>query len=51
MPVSLTELGVKPTEQDFRELAMDATMNDTMKLSRIRPLDREAVEKIYRAAM
>ena len=51
MPVSLTELGVKPTEQDFRELAMDATMNDTMKLSRIHPLDLEAVEKIYRAAM
>ena len=50
MPVSLTELGVKPTDEEFRDLAMDATMNDTMKLSRIRPLDAAAVEKIYRAA-
>lgn len=51
MPVSLTELGVAPTDADFRDLALDATMQDTMKLSRIRPLDAKDAERIYRAAL
>ena len=51
MPVSIHELGVEPSEEDLKALALDATMNDTMKLSRIRPLDAAAVEKIYRAAL
>jgi len=51
MPVSLTELGVNPTDADFRDLAMDATMQDTAKLSRIRPLDAADAERIYRAAL
>lgn len=51
MPVSLTDLGVAPTDADFRDLALDATMQDTMKLSRIRPLDAKDAERIYRAAM
>ncbi|MCR5418835.1 MAG: iron-containing alcohol dehydrogenase [Lachnospiraceae bacterium] len=51
MPVSLRELGVSPTEEEIKLLALDATMQDSVKLSRIRPLDAAAVEKIYRAAM
>ncbi len=47
MPTSLTELGVTPSEEDLRALALDATMGDTVKLSRIRPLDAEAVYRIY----
>ena len=51
MPVSLKDLNVTVTGEDIRELALDATMNDTVKLSRIRPLDAEAVEKIFLAAL
>ena len=50
MPGSLSELGVSPTEDDIRALALDATMNDTLKLSRIRPLDAAAVAELYRNA-
>ena len=50
MPTSLSDLGIQATDEDFRALSLDATMNDTVKLSRIRPLDAAAVEKIYRAA-
>ena len=50
MPGNLTELGVSPTEDDIRALALDATMNDTLKLSRIRPLDAAAVAELYRNA-
>ncbi|MBR5406181.1 MAG: iron-containing alcohol dehydrogenase [Lachnospiraceae bacterium] len=51
MPVSLSGLNIKVSDEDIRELALDATMKDTVKLSRIRPLDAAAVEKIYRRAM
>ena len=50
MPGNLTELGVRPTEDDIRALALDATSGDTLKLSRIRPLDAAAVAEIYRNA-
>ena len=50
MPVSLKELGIEPDDDAIRALALDATMNDTMKLSRIRPLAASDVERIYRAA-
>ena len=50
MPVSLTELGVNPSEEDLKALALDATMNDTVKLSRIKPLGAEEVLEIYRLA-
>ena len=50
MPVSLGELGIEASEEDYRALALDATMQDTMKLSRIRPLDAKEVEKIFRMA-
>lgn len=51
MPVTLGELNVGITESDLPALALDATMNDTLKLSRIRPLDAKAVEGIYRRAL
>ena len=51
MPVTLGELNVGVTEDDLRQLSLDATMNDTLRLSRIRPLDAAATEKIYRRAL
>lgn len=52
MPVSLKELGLEnPSDEEIRTLALHATMDDTVKLSRIRPLTAEDVEKIYRMAM
>ncbi|SFB88606.1 iron-containing alcohol dehydrogenase [Butyrivibrio sp. YAB3001] len=51
MPVTIHELGISPDDEDIKKLSFDATMNDTVKLSRIRPLDAAAVEKIYKAAL
>lgn len=51
MPVSLSDLGIKPNDEDLLALSLDATMQDTVKLTRIRPLDAKAVEEIYRAAL
>ena len=48
MPVNLNELGVSPDDNDLHELSMHATMNDTMALTRIRPLKAADVEQIYR---
>ena len=50
MPTSLTELGVDPSEEDLRELSLNATMNDTVKLSRLKPLGAEEVLEIYHMA-
>ena len=51
MPVSLSDLNVGITEDDIPQLALDATLNDTLKLSRIRPLTAADVERIYRRAL
>lgn len=51
MPVSLKELEVGITGADLPALAQEATLNDTIKLSRIRPLGAAAVEEIYRKAL
>ncbi|MBO6146031.1 MAG: iron-containing alcohol dehydrogenase [Lachnospiraceae bacterium] len=52
MPVSLRELGLDaPTDEEIHALALHATMDDTVKLSRIRPLDVSDIEKIYRMAV
>ena len=51
MPTSLRELGVSPTDAELRALALDATMQDTVKLSRIRPLGAAEVEAIFRRAL
>ena len=50
MPTSLRALGIEPTDEEFRALALDATMLDTVKLSRIRPLGAAEVEAVFRKA-
>ncbi len=50
MPTTLAELGVDPSDEEIEKLSLDATMQDTMKLTRIRPLDAKAVAGIYKAA-
>ena len=51
MPASLHELGLEdPDDETLMKLAMHATMNDTVKLSRIRPLTASDVVEIYRMA-
>ena len=51
MPVCLAELHVDVTADVLPQLALDATANDTLRLSRIRPLSAKDVEAIYRLAM
>ncbi len=51
MPITLNDLGVEISDADLKALSLDATMNDTVKLTRIRPLDAEAVYKIYKDAI
>ena len=51
MPTCLHELNENIAEADLRQCALDATLNDTLRLSRIRPLDADAVERIYRRAL
>ena len=51
MPTNLNELGVDTSEEALEALSQDATMKDTMKLSRIRPLDAAEVKKIYKKAV
>ena len=50
MPTSLSELGAEPSDEDLRALALDATANGTLKLSCIKPLGVEEVERIFRRA-
>ena len=50
MPTSLHALGVAPTKGDLKALALDATMNDTLILSRIKPLGAKEVERIFERA-
>ena len=50
MPTSLSQLGIEPTDAEYKALSLDATMNDTVKLSRIKPLGAAEVERIYRRA-
>lgn len=51
MPVNLNELNDGITEADLRQLALDATLNDTLRLSKIRPLGANDAENIYRKAL
>ena len=51
MPVCLADLKVEVTEDILPQLALDATANDTLRLSRIRPLKAKDIEAIYRFAM
>ncbi|MCR5209906.1 MAG: iron-containing alcohol dehydrogenase [Lachnospiraceae bacterium] len=53
MPVSLKEIGpdVDWTDEVIRTLAMKATMQDTVKLSRIRPIGAAEAAQIYKLAL
>ena len=52
MPTSLTKLlGVSPSDEEISLLALDATKGDTLKLSRIRPLGKADVERIFKNAI
>ena len=51
MPTSVLDLDIEISEADVRQLALDATNGDTLRLSKIRPLDAEDVEEIYLGAM
>lgn len=51
MPVNLKELGIGPvTDEDLMELARDATMGGTVRLSRIKELDVNDVYEIFQKA-
>lgn len=50
MPVSLTELGGSPSDDEIRELAINATMENTVRLSRLKPLSADEVYEIYQMA-
>ena len=51
MPVSLGELGIHVSDEDLDFLSMDATMGDTVRLSRIRPLRAKDVFRIYKDSL
>ena len=52
MPTNLKELEIgEVSEEDLRELAMAATLNDTVKLSKIKELTAEDVYQIFRKAV
>lgn len=50
MPTSLEELGLHPSDEEIRELSLDATMQDTVKLSKLKPLTSKEVYEIYQMA-
>ena len=51
MPTDLGGLDAGIKAEDLPALALDATMNGTVRLSRIRPLDAADVERIFRRAL
>ena len=51
MPTSLSMLGFEISKKDIQLLALDATKDDTVKLSKIIPLGAKEVMDIYMAAM
>ena len=50
MPVSLSDLGLDPTDDDIHALSLNATKHGTVKLSRIHPLTLAEAETIFRMA-
>ena len=50
MPVCLKDLGIDPSDDEILALAMDATKNDSVKLSRIIPIDARLAAEIYKRA-
>lgn len=50
MPTNMRELGVEPTDEQIKEMAMKATNNDTVELGVFKKLKAEDIVKIYTAA-
>lgn len=51
MPVNLKEIGINEiTDEELMELAMDATMNGSMKLAKIKQLDVQDIYMIFKNA-
>lgn len=51
MPVNLREIGIHEiSDEELMELAMDATMNGTVKLSKLKPLDLNDAVTIFKNA-
>ena len=46
MPTSLSELGAHPSDEEIRRLALAVTKNDTLRLSKIRPIGAKEAEDI-----
>ena len=51
MPVNLRELGVHPTDQQFRELARKCSVAANDSLGVVKKLHQADMEAIYRAAL
>lgn len=50
MPTNMRELGIEPTDDQIREMALKATNNDTVELGVFKKLKAEDLVKIYTAA-
>ena len=51
MPVNLKEIGISEISDDeLMGLALDATMNGTVKLAKVKALDVKAVYQIFKDA-
>ncbi len=50
MPISLTELGISPSDEDCRTMALEATRNDKRTLTQIRPLTSMDAAVIFKNA-
>ena len=50
MPTNLRELGVEPTDEQIRDMAMKATGSDTVELGVFKKLKAEDLIQIYTAA-
>ncbi len=51
MPTNLRELGIHPTEEQFRELAEKCSAASHNRLGTVKVLTREDMEAVYRAAL
>lgn len=50
VPTTLGEMGADPTEEDLTELAMNTTLNDTIKICPARLIGAAEAKEIFRAA-
>jgi alcohol dehydrogenase YqhD (iron-dependent ADH family) len=50
MPVTMSELGVRPTDKQIEELAEKCTFFGGRKVGTVIPLEKEDIMKIFQAA-